>query len=174
VPGELPRAEGDWLAAGRVGRPHGLDGSFYVTRPRAPLLAIGVRVRIAGAEHEIVRRSGTDDAPILRLAGAERREDAEALRGEELCVARADAPVLAEDEFWAEELEGCRVTDGERELGTVRRMLELPSCEVLEVSRPDGGELLVPLVRDAIRSVDVGARRIDVDLAFLGEASGTG
>src|SRR5258707_356391 len=76
VPGELPRAEGDWVAAGRVGRPHGLDGSFYVTRPRAPLLAIGVRLRIAGAEHEIVRRSGTDDAPILRLAGAERREDA--------------------------------------------------------------------------------------------------
>ena len=32
-----------------------------------------------------------------------------------------------------------------------------------------GGELLVPMVRDAVRSVDVGARRIDVDLAFLGE-----
>ena len=30
-------------------------------------------------------------------------------------------------------------------------------------------ELLVPLVRDAVRSVDVAARRIDVDLAFLGE-----
>jgi len=39
------------------------------------------------------------------------------------------------------------------------------------VQRADGGELLVPLVRDAIRSVDVGARRIEINLAFLGEAS---
>ena len=30
--------------------------------------------------------------------------------------------------------------------------------------------LLVPMVRDAIRSVDVAAKRIDVSLAFIGEA----
>jgi 16S rRNA processing protein RimM len=48
-------------------------------------------------------------------------------------------------------------------------MLPLPSCEALEVVREDGGELLVPMVRDAIRGVDVAARRIDVDLSFLGE-----
>jgi len=48
-------------------------------------------------------------------------------------------------------------------------MLSLPSCEALEVAREDGGELLVPMVRDAVRAVDVRARRIDIDLAFLGE-----
>jgi 16S rRNA processing protein RimM len=48
-------------------------------------------------------------------------------------------------------------------------MVALPSCEALEVVRPGGGDLLVPMVRDAIRSVDVAARRIDVDLSFLGE-----
>ena len=37
------------------------------------------------------------------------------------------------------------------------------------VTRPVA-ELLVPLVRDAIRSIDVAARRIDVDLGFLGES----
>ena len=45
----------------------------------------------------------------------------------------------------------------------------LPSCEVLEVARPGSADLLVPLVRDAIRMIDVEERRIDVDLAFLGE-----
>jgi 16S rRNA processing protein RimM len=39
--------------------------------------------------------------------------------------------------------------------------------DVLVVERADGGELLVPLVGDAVRSVDVDARRIDVDLGFL-------
>jgi len=67
--------------------------------------------------------------------------------------------------------EGARVFDGDQEVGLVRRLLALPSCECLEVAR-DGaaGDLLVPLVRDAIRSVDVAAGRIDVDLRFLGEA----
>ena len=44
----------------------------------------------------------------------------------------------------------------------------MPSCEVLEVTRSDGSELLIPMVRDAIRSVDVGDRKIDVNLAFVG------
>ena len=49
--------------------------------------------------------------------------------------------------------------------------LALPSCEVLEVERAQGGDaLLVPLVSDAVRLVDVERREIDIDLAFLGEA----
>jgi 16S rRNA processing protein RimM len=47
-------------------------------------------------------------------------------------------------------------------------MLELPSVEVLEVERDGGEELLVPMVGDAVRSIDVEARRVDVDLGFLG------
>lgn len=163
---------GDWLSAGRVGRPHGLDGSFHVTRPRPALLEVGVTVTVGDREAEVVRRAGTEARPIIRLDLAVDRDSAERLRGEELRVARAAAPALADDEWWAEDLEGCVVADGPSELGTVRRLLELPSCEVLEVERADGGELLVPMVRDAVRSVDVEARRIDVDLEFLGEAGG--
>jgi 16S rRNA processing protein RimM len=77
--------------------------------------------------------------------------------------------MLGEDEYWAGDLEGCAVYDGEVAVGFVRRMTALPSVEVLEVDRPDGSELLVPLVRDCIRSIDVAARRIDIDLEFLGE-----
>jgi 16S rRNA processing protein RimM len=59
------------------------------------------------------------------------------------------------------------VADGEQPVGTVRALLSLPSCEVLQVERDGGGELLVPLVRDAVRAVDPAARRIDVSLKFL-------
>ncbi len=157
--------------AGVVGRPHGLDGSFYVGAPDVALLALGVSVTVGGLERAIVRRAGTDQRPIVRLAGCEDREGAEALRGQELRVPRPARAPLGPDEWWAEELEGARVFDGERELGVVRRLLALPSCECLEVARTQGeGDLLVPLVRDAIRSVDPSAGRIDVDLRFLGEA----
>jgi 16S rRNA processing protein RimM len=160
----------EWLAAGRVGRPHGLDGSFHVTRPRGALLALGATVRIGDAEAEIVRRAGTDERPILRLAGYEDREAAEALRGRDLLVHRTAAPALGDEEWYAEDLQGCRVLDGELVVGRVRRLVALPSCEALEVERDGGGDLLVPLVRDAVRSVDVGVGVVDVDLAFLNEA----
>jgi 16S rRNA processing protein RimM len=160
----------DWLLAGRVGRPHGLDGSVHVTQPRVPLLVSGRSIRIDGRDDEIVRRAGTEARPIIRLASCTSRTDAEALRGRDLLVAKADAPPLEEDEWWPEELEGCRVHDGERQVGVVRRLLAMPSCELLEVARDAGGDdLLVPLIRDAVRHVDVDAGRIDVDLAFLGE-----
>ncbi|HEV7807281.1 MAG TPA: ribosome maturation factor RimM, partial [Solirubrobacteraceae bacterium] len=111
-----------------------------------------------------VRRAGTDDRPILRLHGVDDRAGAEALRGEDLFVARSAAPPLGAGEYWAEDLRGCRVvTAGDRELGVVDELRALPSCEVLEV-----GELLVPMVGDAVIAVDVAARRIVVDARFLG------
>jgi 16S rRNA processing protein RimM len=147
-----------------VGSPHGLDGSFHVTRPRADLLVLGRTVFLAGAERMIVRRAGTDQRPIVRLEGSEDRTAAEAMRGAQLLVPRREAPPLEPDEWWA-------VRDGERVVGTVQRLLALPSCEVLEVARADGGpDLLVPLVRDAVRTVDIDERLIDIDLGFLGEA----
>lgn len=158
-----------WLVAGRVGRPHGLDGSFHVTRPRPALLRLGARVRVADRDAEVVRRSGTEDRPILRLDVAADREAVEALRGRDLLVAREAAPDLEEDEWYAEDLVGLAVVDGERAVGTVAGLLPLPSCEALEVSRDGAPDLLVPLVRDAVRGVDLDAGRVDVDLAFLGE-----
>ncbi len=156
------------IQAGTVGRPHGLDGSFYVNVARPRLLALGVSVTVAGRTLAVVRRAGTDKRPIVRLQGVDDRAGAEQLRGQPLLVEAAEAPALEPDEYWAHELEGCTVTDGERVLGEVHRLIGLPSCEALEVVCSDGGELLVPLVRDAIRTVDVAARRIDVDAAFLG------
>jgi 16S rRNA processing protein RimM len=161
-------AASDLLNAGRIGRPHGLDGSFHVTRPRPTLLPLGGVVRIGEDAREIVRRAGTDDRPILRLEGIDDRAGAEALRGEDLLVARTSAPELDDGEYWAEDLQGCRiVTEDGRELGVVEGLRALPSCEVLEV-----GELLVPMVGDAVRVVDLAARRIVVDAAFLGLAEG--
>jgi 16S rRNA processing protein RimM len=152
------------VPAGRVGRPHGLDGSFHVTRPVAALLDEGAVLEVQGQPLRVERRAGSAEKPIVRLEGCSSREQVEALRGADLLAPRSAAPPLEKDEFWAEDLQGCTVVDGEREVGVVTRMIALPSCEALEV-----GDRLIPLVHDAIRSIDIAARRIDVDLAFLGE-----
>jgi 16S rRNA processing protein RimM len=157
------------LRAGTVGRPHGLDGSFHVLDPSPGLLGVGTTVLVGDRELTVNRRAGTDQRPILRLEGFVDRDAAESLRGSELHVARAQAPELEADEWWAEDLVGCTVGDGARAIGTVARLLALPSCEVLEVVRGGTDDvLLVPLVADAVRSVDPEARTIDIDLRFLG------
>src|SRR3954447_9426986 len=75
------------IEAGRVGRPHGLDGSFHVTGPETELLA--GQFTVAGVTRDVTRRAGTDAAPILRLEGIDTREAVEALRGEPLLVDRS-------------------------------------------------------------------------------------
>jgi len=145
------------VTAGRVGRAHGLDGSFYVEQV-AEALETGAEVTVAGHSARIERRAGTDARPIVRLSGVGDRSAAEALRGERILIAGGD---LAEDEYLSADLVGCRVPG----VGQVRRVVQGPSCDVLEVG---DSSVLIPFVSDAIRSVDTDAGVIEVDTAFLG------
>ena len=143
------------VTAGRVGKAHGRDGSFYVEAADHPL-AEGTDVVVASRAHRVERRAGGDDRPLVRLSGLEDRDAVVALRGELLLV----EDELGEGEWLAADLVGCEV----RGLGRVRRVLGGPSCDVLELD--DG--TLVPLVSDAIVSIDPGARCIEARLEFLG------
>ena len=153
-----------------------------MTSPRPRLLVLGTSVSVSERRAEIVRRAGTEQRPIVRLEGVEDRAAADALRGMELTVEAMQAPALGEGEWWGHELAGCVVMDGERRVGTVSRMIELPSCEALEVrqetieSQSTGSHppepLLVPMGKDAIRRMAVDERVIEVDMAFLGEGGG--
>jgi 16S rRNA processing protein RimM len=139
------------VTAGRVGKPHGLDGSFYVEGPQHALPE-GASLTVAGRSHEIARRAGTDERPLIRLAGV---DDPRPLRGELLLV----EDELAEDEWLASDLVGCRVPGH----GTVTQVVDAPSCSLLELD--DG--TLIPFVSDAIERVDTGAREIRVRPGFV-------
>lgn len=150
------------VAAGRVGRAHGLDGSFYVDHVSEPLDP-GTEVTIDGRPARVERRAGTDDRPIVRLSGVDDRSAAEALRGHRILV---DAGDLSAGEYLSADLVGCEV----RGLGVVRRVLNAPSCDLLEIG---DDAILVPFISDAIRSVDTDARVIEVDTDFLNLRRGT-
>jgi 16S rRNA processing protein RimM len=143
------------VTAGRVGKAHGRDGSFYVEDVDHPL-AEGTTVWLASGTHTVERRAGGDDRPLVRLSGIGDRDALASLRGELLLVEEE----LAEGEWLAGDLVGCEVPG----LGRVSRVLGGPSCDVLELD--DG--TLVPIVSDAIVSIDPGAGRIEVRLEFLG------
>ena len=140
------------VTAGRVGKPHGLDGSFYVDTPRHELPE-GLTIAIAGRSYEINRRAGTDERPLIRLEGI---DDPRALRGELLLV----DDELADDEWLASDLVGLTVVG----IGTVADVIDSPSCSLLQVD--DG--TLIPFITDAVRSVDLEAREIRVNEGFFG------
>ena len=139
------------MTAGRVGKPHGLDGSFYVDGPRHELPQ-GAALTVAGRSHTVARRGGTDERPLIRLADV---EDPRPLRGELLLV----EDVLEEGEWLAADLVGCSVPG----LGAVAQVVDAPSCSVLELD--DG--TLIPFVSDAIERVDTDAHEIRVRREFL-------
>jgi 16S rRNA processing protein RimM len=142
-----------------------------VTEPttRLELLDPGRRVIVAGRELKVAWRRGTSARPLLKLEGADGRAAAEALRGEEIQVPRDALGALPEGEYLIGDLVGCAVVDGSHAVGTVREVLLLPAADVLEVDRADRDPLLVPMVADAVRSVDIPARRIDIDTTFVSD-----
>lgn len=152
---------GRQVTAGRVGRPHGLDGSFHLEAPAEPL-TVGTAVAVGGRECVVERLAGTSERPIVRVSGVSDRDAAGGLRGEQVLV---EAGELEPGEYFTDDLVGCDVPG----LGTVRRVIAAPSCDLLEIG---DDALLVPFVSDAVRSVDLDARTIEVNAEFLGIDSG--
>lgn len=137
----------DLVAVGRVGRPHGVDGSFVVERASEAegRFAVGAELWLGGSPAKVVaaKRVGGGRLAI--------RLDRRAERGEELSVPREALPAPGEDEFYVFELVGRRVEEeGGRDLGRVRDVLSYPANDVLEL---DSG-LLLPMVEDCVLAVE--------------------
>jgi 16S rRNA processing protein RimM len=150
----------DLVPVGRVGKPHGLDGAFFVEGPseRADVFKEDSTLYADGEPAKVVTsRRGSGGRPVIRL-------DRHVERGAELAVARATLPQLDdEDEFYVFQLVGLSVEEESgRQLGRVREVLEYPGNDVLEL---DSGASL-PLVDACVRKVDLAGGRIVVAVGF--------
>ena len=150
----------DLVQVGRVGKPHGLDGGFFVddASEREEVFAAGATLYAGGQPATVVAsRHGSGGRTVIRL-------DRHVERGAQLAVARATLPRLEEeDEFYVFELVGLSVEEeGGRLLGRVREVLEYPGNDVLEL---DSGASL-PLVEACVRQVDLAGGRIVVAAGF--------
>jgi 16S rRNA processing protein RimM len=88
----------------------------------------------------------------------------EFLVGAELGVSEEQLPPAEEGLFYTFKLRGCDVVaaDG-KSLGTVSEVLDSGGTHILKVDGA-GGEILIPFAQPYLRRVDVGQRRIEVDL----------
>ncbi len=143
---------------GKVGRPHGVDGAFFVEQPSDDprWWKTGARFLAAGVPVEVIAHRTSSGRPVIKVEpGVE--------RGALLEVDRDDLPATADDEYYAFELVGLPVVEETgRSIGTVKSVEPGVANDVLEL---DSGVLL-PMVEDCIRRIDLDARLIEVAQGF--------
>jgi 16S rRNA processing protein RimM len=158
-----------WVALGVITGTHGLRGGLKVKQhnPDSDLLfglpEIGLRL---GDELRVETLSdvrATGKGLLLQLEGVLSIEQAEQLRGAELCLPREWLPPLAPGEFYHVDLEGLAVVtpDGES-VGRAERVQEYPAASVLRV-RGAEGVWEVPLREPYLVEVDLAQGRVVVD-----------
>jgi 16S rRNA processing protein RimM len=146
------------VKVGRVGKPHGLDGSFFVEHAseEEERFVKGGTLHVDGDPATIVASKRSRGRPVIRL-------DREAQSGAELAVPRDQLPPAGEDEYYEFQLVGLPVEEeGGRALGSVAAVIPGPANDVLEL---DSG-LLLPLVGACIQQVDLDAGRILIARGF--------
>ncbi|HEY3181899.1 MAG TPA: ribosome maturation factor RimM [Gaiellaceae bacterium] len=146
------------VVIGRVGRSHGLDGSFVVEDASEDerWFAVGARVLAGGDEVEVVSSKRAGGRPVVKL-------DRAVPRGTPLEVERSALPAPDADEYYVFQLIGLAVRqeDG-RPLGKVTTVSAGVANDVLEL---DSG-LALPMVEDCVRDIDLEAGHILVAPGF--------
>jgi 16S rRNA processing protein RimM len=149
---------GELVVIGRVGKPHGLDGSFVVedASDTRDLFAVGATLIVDGEDAEVLGSKQARGRPVIRL-------DRRVARGTALAVPVTALAETGEDEYYVFQLVGLEVReDGGRALGTVTDVAPGVANDVLEL---DSGALL-PMVEECILSVDLDSRQIVVAPGF--------
>lgn len=143
---------------GRVGKPHGIDGSFFIEDPSndESWWKPGARFIAGGHEAEVVAARRSSGRPVVKL-------DRDVERGAPIEVELAALPPTEEDEYYAFQLIGLPVVEETgRELGNVRAVTPGVANDVLEL---DTGVLL-PMIEDCVQTVDLETGRIGVAAGF--------
>jgi 16S rRNA processing protein RimM len=149
----------DSVVVGRVGKSHGLDGSFVVedASETRGLFAAGAKLLVEGEEATVVGLKQARGRPVIRL-------DRRVARGARLEVPRSALAPTAEDEYYVFQLVGLEVSqEGGAVLGTVKDVAPGVANDVLEL---DSG-LLLPMVEECVLSVDLDSGTIVVAPGFV-------
>jgi 16S rRNA processing protein RimM len=152
----------DTVLVGRVGKSHGLDGSFVVedASETAALFAKGAKLLVGGREAIVLGSKQARGRPVIRL-------DSRPERGTELRVPRSALAATGEDEYYVFQLVGLEVREeGGGVLGAVTDVAPGVANDVLEL---DSG-LLLPMVEECVLSVDLAASLIVVAPGYSGAA----
>lgn len=124
------------------------------------------RIIADDTEYEIEKVRYQDHMVILKLAGIDDRNAAEAMKNKDVFITEDDLEELPEDTFYIRELIGMTVEDEEtgRIIGTLKDVLQPSSQDIYVVKREEGGDIMIPAVKEFIREVSPEERIVRVSL----------
>lgn len=152
---------------GVLRRPHGLQGEMImeVVTDFPERLVPGTLVYL-GDQHEARKISGSrphQQGLLITLSGADDPGSAGRLRGREVYVKSSDRPALPDGMYYHHEILGFDVVDeSDQRVGRLTEILQTGANDVYVVSRPDGGEALLPVIPGVILGIDRAERKIRV------------
>jgi 16S rRNA processing protein RimM len=156
------------IQLGVVGAPFGVRGWIKLrshTDPPERLLdhrSLRIGRGSVWRDYLVEARGRSGGALTVKLAGVEDRDQAQTLRGAEVCVPRSELPPRDDKDFYRADLIGCEVVNLEGlGLGVVEHFIETPA-QVLMVVR-GAQEFWIPAVPQHLRRVDLRERRVVVD-----------
>jgi 16S rRNA processing protein RimM len=159
------------IRVGRIAGAHGLHGALRM-RPDNPESDTLEHVRrvfveregVAAREYRLLGAQRLNRTTIrVVLEGLDGPDAADALGGSTVAVALEDLPAKAPGEFYYYEAIGCAVTttDGRR-LGLIEEVFATGANDVWVV-RDGAAEVLVPVIENVVKSIDLGARQMVIE-----------
>ena len=167
------------IQLGFVGAPFGVRGWVKLrshTDPPERLLdhrSLRIGQGDAWRTYRIESSGRSGGALTVKLAGVEDRDQAQSLRGAQVCVARSELPQRNDKDFYRADLIGCEVVnlDGVA-MGFVKHFIETPAQVLMVVL--GSREFWIPAVPQHLRRVDLQARRVVVDWSEATDSSASG
>jgi 16S rRNA processing protein RimM len=157
--------EPDFIAVGRILRPHGVRGEVRVELfTDFPERWSGLESVFLGEQHlpqKILRHRLHKNYVLVKFAGYDDRNEVESLRGDYIYVSLADAIPLESDEFYYFQVIGLEVqTESGEVLGEIVDVLKPPGANEVFVVYGFRGELLIPVIEDVIKQIDLDAGHV--------------
>lgn len=152
------------IVLGVITGAHGVRGEVKIkpfTAEAENLVAYGPLCDKQGKSYAINIRSAAGTHIIASITGITDRNQAELLRGTELCITRNALPATAEDEYYIEDLVGMAVhlPDG-TPYGTLRRIDNFGAGDIVEIECVDRSQIHVAFTEAAFPAIDMTARII--------------
>lgn len=161
----------DMLRVGVITSPHGVHGEVNVfpttddAKRFLDLKTVYIDTKKELLEREIAGVKFFKNMVILKFKDMDDRNEMEKLRNCDILIDRKDAVPLGKDEYFICDLIGCDIIleSGEK-LGTLKDVITTAANDVYEVEKADGGEILIPAIKDCILETDIEKKVIKVHL----------
>lgn len=158
----------DRIVLAAVAGAHGIRGEVRLKLFTDSADNLARHARFDAGGRALVLQAIRPDKPgmaVARFAGIADRNAAEALRGLQLTVSRAELPPLAPGEYYVADYLGMIVADeAGTPVGTVRAIENFGASDILDIALDAGGTVMVPFVADVVREEP---GRLCIDRAWL-------